>query len=469
MLASFLRHWRTRFPQYAILASLIVLALIAANSLFSINEFQHRSNRTIHSYEVKAKLEAALSSLKDVQNAARGFVITGKPEFLAPLEEAKRTLPATLSALKKMTADNPLQQKNLETFERQVVEVFSVLENAIELKKKSADAGAAARLVTGGAGNRLMQAIRAHVQAMQDTETALLSQREHQASLSILHTKRFILFGTLAAYFVIGGAFWIIVHQMRQRRHAEAELTRSNDALLLHTRQLESSNKELESFSYSISHDLRIPLRAVSGYARMLEEDYADKIDEEGQRLLNVIIDNSKRMGVLIDDLLAFSRLGRANMSLAEVDMQALAEQLVTEMRKREECAHADIEVESVPPAWGDRALLRQVWVNLLANACKYSSTREQSRIHIGATIEGDECVYAISDNGVGFDMQYYGKLFGVFQRLHSAEEFPGTGVGLAIVQRVIVRHGGRIWAEGKVDQGATFYFSLPVKGGNRD
>ena len=239
------------------------------------------------------------------------------------------------------------------------------------------------------------------------------------------------------------------------KRHAADLETK----VLERTAELEAVNKELGSFSYSVSHDLRAPLRAVDGYARMLEEDYAARLDEEGRRLLGVIRTSAGRMGLLIDDLLSFSRLSRQPIARQTVDSGALVREVLGEVRGD---SRASVEVGELPTVQGDRALLKQVWVNLVSNALKYSSKRDAARVEIGSQVEGEENVYWVRDNGAGFDMRYAAKLFGVFQRLHSQEEFTGTGVGLAIVQRVVTRHGGRVWAEGKPGEGACFFFSLP-------
>ncbi len=245
------------------------------------------------------------------------------------------------------------------------------------------------------------------------------------------------------------------------REQIEGQATELERRVTERTVQLEATNKELESFSYSVSHDLRSPLRAISGYTRMLEEDHGASLGEEGQRYLSVVQKEAGRMAALIDDLLAFSRLGREQIKAATIDMTALARDVVEELRPTA-AAGADIDVEQLPPGLGDRTLLRQVWVNLIANAIKYSGKREQPRVRISGTQEPGETVYRVEDNGAGFDMRHYNKLFGVFQRLHGFDEFPGTGIGLAIVQRVVTRHGGRVWGEGEPDRGATFYFSLP-------
>jgi PAS domain S-box-containing protein len=227
------------------------------------------------------------------------------------------------------------------------------------------------------------------------------------------------------------------------------------------TEQLVAANKELEAFSYSVSHDLRAPLRAVDGFSRILLEDYNDKLDDEGRRVLNVIRNSSQEMARLIDDLLAFSRLGRSELSRVDIDMNALVQSVLDELR-RELGALPEVDVRPLPGASGDASLLRQVWINLLTNAVKFSAKVDEPHIEVGGYPEGAEKVYYVKDNGAGFDMRYYDKLFGVFQRLHRTDEFSGTGVGLAIVQRVVSRHGGKVWAQGAVRRGATFFFTLP-------
>jgi PAS domain S-box-containing protein len=259
-----------------------------------------------------------------------------------------------------------------------------------------------------------------------------------------------------------------------ERKLAEEAIRELNSAMETKAAQLEATNKELESFSYSVSHDLRAPLRAIDGFAEIIEEDFKDKIDAEGKRYLSVIRQNSRRMGSLIDDLLSFSRLGRQTVTKSEVNMDSLVREVVDEIMSAE-AGHAyhggtppTIEVDPLPPVFGDRTLLRQVWINLISNAVKYSSKSAVPHIEIkGSSMDGEN-LYAVRDNGVGFNMEYVNKLFGVFQRLHRGDEFSGTGVGLAIVQRIVTRHGGRVWAEGKINEGAVFSIALPkgVSGG---
>ena len=225
---------------------------------------------------------------------------------------------------------------------------------------------------------------------------------------------------------------------------------------------LRETNAELEAFSYSVSHDLRAPLRAIHGFARILLEDHGTQLDSEAGRLLGVIDENTRRMGQLIDDLLSFSRLGRKDLETARVDMADLVRTVADEVRRGAGDRALDITIGPLPPTRGDRDMLRQAVTNLLDNAAKFTRRRAPGQIEVGHRSDGPETVYYVKDNGAGFDQRYAGKLFGVFQRLHRAEEFEGTGVGLAIVQRIVLRHGGRVWAEGQLDGGATFFFTLP-------
>ncbi len=396
-----------------------------------------------------------MADVNDAESAQRAYLITSDESFLQAHHDVVTRLPDEISKLRYLTKDN-LEQK----------ELIDILQELIDTRMRAlrwgidmlADRGAISsdevmRLV-GGSGKQAMLRMRGHAEYMIALEDKLLGERAREVEAKASSTKLWILFGNFVAIALLLSALWLILLEIKHRKVAQRSIEKT-------AAQLALTNKELESFSYSVSHDLRSPLRAIDGYSRMFEEDFADRLDDEGRRLLAVIRVSSKKMGQLIDDLLAFSRMGRKPVDAAKVDMNALVDDVWAEV-----CTSCrttlPLKKTNLPVAWGDRALLRQVLMNLLANAVKYSSKKTEQIIEITAKQNEHEVVYTVRDNGVGFDMRFYNKLFGVFQRLHTENEYPGTGVGLAIAQRVIVRHGGRIWAESKPDEYTIFHFSLP-------
>jgi signal transduction histidine kinase len=257
---------------------------------------------------------------------------------------------------------------------------------------------------------------------------------------------------------------------LQSRDHLEKEVIQRgvlNEELAKRSEELQVINKELEAFAYSVSHDLRAPIRHISGFAELLQKNAASVLNEKSQRHMAMILESAKRMGNLIDDLLAFSRIGRAETHKTMVSLQQLVQEALSELAQETEGRSINWKVGTLPACYGDRSMLRLAFVNLISNAVKFTRTRPQAEIEIASTNhKPDQIVVFIKDNGVGFDMKYVNKLFGVFQRLHAPEAFEGTGIGLATVQRIVHRHGGRTWAEGALDKGATFYFSLSKSGG---
>ena len=258
-----------------------------------------------------------------------------------------------------------------------------------------------------------------------------------------------------------GGLMYATARDVTAQKTAAEEIQQLNLNLQAKTSLLEAANKELEAFSYSVSHDLRAPLRTVDGFSQAVLEDYGPQLPEEGQRYLRTVREGAQRMGELIDDLLTFSRLGRQPLSKQTVNADHLVRAALDELYPQQQNRQVEIRVAALPSCEGDPALLKQVWVNLLSNALKYTRKRDLAIIEVGCRLENGEKVFWVRDNGTGFDMKYAHKLFGVFQRLHRDEDYEGTGVGLAIVQRVVQRHGGRVWAEAAPDHGATFNFTL--------
>ncbi|MEX2150423.1 MAG: ATP-binding protein [Steroidobacteraceae bacterium] len=264
-----------------------------------------------------------------------------------------------------------------------------------------------------------------------------------------------------------------LAHEIGERSRAEDALMASEDRLLAlnaelesrvaaRTSELEAANKDLEGFSYSVSHDLRAPLRAILGFSALFAEEHQTELGDEGRRKLGIIRRESERMGRLIDDLLAFSRLGRKALQPVSLDMTALVQSVIERLKRDDGACRTEFRIGSLPQSRGDQNLFEQVWLNLIANAVKFSSKRETPVVEIGGIVHEQEHIYYVRDNGAGFESRYSARLFGVFQRLHRQEDFPGTGVGLALVHKIVTRHGGRVWADGKPDAGATFHFALP-------
>ncbi|MDB6025363.1 MAG: hypothetical protein JWM68_1586 [Verrucomicrobiales bacterium] len=260
----------------------------------------------------------------------------------------------------------------------------------------------------------------------------------------------------------------VVFRDGSQRRNANASIKTLNDELenrvRQRTQQLEAANRELEAFTYSVSHDLTGPIRAIDGFASALAEDYGAVLDEEGKQFLNLVRQNTGRMGQMVNDFLRLSRVENTELQLRKTDMAALVREVMADPAVDAGPGEYKIEFGALPGACCDASLIRQVWANLFSNALKYSKSRKVARIVISGEIKKGETVYCVKDNGVGFDMKQADKLFGVFQRLHSGKEFEGNGVGLAIVRRIVLRHGGRVWATSKVNKGSAFYFTLPVR-----
>ncbi|UII31283.1 ATP-binding protein [Fulvivirga ulvae] len=269
---------------------------------------------------------------------------------------------------------------------------------------------------------------------------------------------------TIGVIILLASVTWLAAKSLnkadRLRDLNETKLENANEELRVQADQLEALNKELESFSYSISHDLRAPLRSIAGFSKILEEDYEKTLDINGKKILNTILRSTEKMNKLIDCLLNFSKLEREAIEKTKIDMKDLAQRMVDEL-VGSSVNNISIAIDQLPAANADKIMMSLVYQNLISNAVKYSSKKDTSEIHIGSKRLNGEVVYFVKDNGVGFDMDYHDKLFGVFQRLHNDSEFEGTGIGLATVSRIVQRHGGRVWAEGKIDEGSVFYFTL--------
>ncbi|MDQ7970324.1 MAG: CHASE3 domain-containing protein [Oxalicibacterium faecigallinarum] len=439
-----------------LIVALMILISLSGMTLIRIQQFAESAKAVEETHLVIEALHQILLDVKDAESAQRGYLLTGHADFLLAHDAVAQRLVGRLTTLRDLTSGHLKQRDQIPILQDMIVQRMETLASGIALfRAPILDRGQIVDLIQGQ-GMSSMAQLHVQVHRMLATEEEELKRRAALVSHNAASSRQWIFFGNLFAVSLLLYGVWAILREIEQRKLAQRETQKS-------MAQLELTNKELESFSYSVSHDLRSPLRAIDGYSRILQEDYADKLDDEGRRILNVVRDSSKKMGMLIDDLLTFSKLGRKPVELRQIDMNELVDDVW-----RDVTSHAD----KVPtfnkayllPCYGDRALVRQVLFNLLSNSIKYSSTVSEPVIDIFSTEEEDEIVYSVRDNGVGFDMRYYDKLFGVFQRLHSESEFPGTGVGLAIVKRVVVRHGGRVWAQSEPAKETIFNFSLPTE-----
>ena len=453
-----LHRWRHGFAFAA------VVVLLTAVTAYGVRE--HRT---------EAQARARLTWGLDVQRAAlrmenlsalmelhqRGFLLTGNQGALQDRDAAYREGLAQSALLGRLVHDTPGQARNARELDTAFRRRYAVMRRVAEAATKDGLDAARAAFSLAGAGS--VDPVLASVGAVRREQRRLVAEASLQAALASRRSTFVALYGTGLGLSLLVLAAWLLVRQLDRNETLRRQLEEANALERAHSESLARSNRELEAFSYTISHDLRAPLRHIDGYARMLQEDAGEQLDADMRRYLDTISDSSRRMGMLIDDLLAYARLGRKPLDCVRVDMHALTAQVAHEVANGQGSA---IDIAPLPEAHADPVLLRQVWLNLISNAVKYSAPRgADARIEIAGESADGRVRYHIRDNGVGFDMRYADKLFGVFQRLHTQEEFEGTGVGLAIVRQIVERHGGRIWADAAPGEGATFFVELPAGG----
>jgi signal transduction histidine kinase len=474
------------------------LALIGVVTLVRMDG-RSQSSVLEQSARVQAEAHALVGTLNEAEASVQGYVLTGSRANLTSATTATQAAPDAIRALGALVSEDPEDTPRFAAIAALAGRVMAANQEQIRLMK-AGRRDQAMQVLRDALQRGDMQSMRSSVDDLVEVE-----QSEGEASIARLNAYRAAINILLAAGSIVAIAISVtatllfgrsiinrltIVTENAERfsrgqglnppqpgedeiATLDAALHRMTEAIREANRtleernaQLESLNNDLESFGYSISHDLRAPVRAVSGFSQMLEEEYGPSFDERGHHLLSTVKSEASRMNELIDDLLEFSRLGRREIRSANVDMNGLVSRVLEDQAARGEAnGRLRVEVTPLPDAFGDLSLLRQVWQNLIANAIKFSSTREDPLLSITGERDGDEAIFHVRDNGVGFDMKYASRLFGVFQRLHRHEEFPGTGVGLAIVRRVISRHGGRVWANAQPGKGATFSFTLPAAG----
>ena len=454
---SFLRPL-ARLPHRLLVAMTLALLLLSALGAFSYHNIQKQaeaSHWVEHTYQVATALQAVLSDVQDADSAQRLFVLSGTPSSLDSFENNARALPGELDRVGRLVTDNPLQTTRLQTLQAAVNERLDKARSRIVQRQQIGAAALDPKFLSSNTVN-LMSSIRSQVQAMTGEENSLLEARLAQLRTERWRSVLIQALGGLLSLALLGGVFASLVRQISRANRAEQEARASNA-------QLEDANAEMRAFSYSVAHDLRAPLRAINGFARVLEEDHLSELPPAARQSLGRITFNASKMDHLIDDLLALSKVSMQSLHTGRVEMNELVRSVYREVLETQPDRHVDCQIAPLPPAVGDPSLLRQVWYNLIGNAFKFTRGRTDTHIEIGGNVAGPEfATYFIRDNGAGFDMRYADKLFGAFQRLHRPTDFEGTGIGLALVHRIVHRHGGTIWAEGEENKGAFFAFTLP-------
>ena len=438
-----------------VLAILLGIGVVAyKNTVLSV---QH-SERDRKGRELLKYLELTLQSVEDADWGYRRFLVTGEQSYLTAFGKSQEQTPTYLKLMHDLFLNSPTIQAQLSLLEHHIDTLLQSGQEGIHLRQQT-DFQGIQHLLNFTDRNNNMEALRLRVKEIKQHEHQTLKERTFESMEGTRTTIILLALGTFLQFVLLSAVYYLIHHDIRSRRRVAAEL-------LQRGKQLEAANQELEAFSYSVSHDLRAPLRHIDGYASLLEKNVGTSLTEKGQRYLETISESAKQMGSLIDNLLVFSRMGRSELAHTPINMEQLVKEVLHTLRHDIKGRDISWTIGPLTDVQADPAMLKQVLVNLIANAIKFTKSRPLAQIEIGNVTESSkDIVTFVRDNGVGFDMQYADKLFGVFQRLHRVEEFEGTGIGLANVRRIIHRHGGRTWAESRPNEGATFFFSLPIHG----
>jgi signal transduction histidine kinase len=450
------------FPS-KVIATCALLILVCIGTLSFWSEVRNEKDRewVTHTLLAVEKLQAVRIDITQAETGQRGYVQTGLDRYLELYRGGVSRVGQDITELPDLTSDNAAEQKAIVRLRPLIAARLAELADGVEVRERSGLlAGVEAGAIKND-GDLWIELIDEQIAEMRRTEARLLSARLETAAASARKMKVILVCGNGLAVLILLVKGVVIQRETVSRNLAEESLRQANVRLETRTSELLEANSEMESFAYSVAHDLRAPLRHMAGFSHVLTQDYGSQLDLEGRRLLEKIGDGAQKMGHLVDDLLSLSKVGRQDLSPEAVPLDNLLREALDDLGQ--ECAGREIEwqIGDLFIAECDPGLMKQVFMNLLSNAVKYTGKRKRAVIQIGQTTRDKERVIFIRDNGAGFEMQYADKLFGVFQRLHKARDFEGTGVGLAIVQRIIRKHGGRIWAEAELDQGATFFLTL--------
>lgn len=463
----------------ALAAALVIVVLNTWFAVSAVRSLTASEAWLLHTWEVIGQTERLLATVTKAESSARGFIITGLQPSLASFQDATATLPADIQHFKDLTSDNPVQQANIKVAAVLIRDRMLMLRQVIDTRQNGGFE-AAQTVASTGLGTIEMDKLRAALGRMDAEERRLLVNRADEAEHNGWRAMFAIALACVLDLLMIGSVSYSFVRERRLRLHSQktaASLAVANDLaerrseeirglnaeleqrVRERTAELEATNRELEAFSYSVSHDLRAPLRTIDGFSLALEEDYADAVDAAGRDYISRVRAGVQRMGQLIDSLLQLSRITRGEVTREPMDVAALAESVASTLRTDNPDRQLHFAITPGPIVDADPKLVQVALENLLGNAVKFTSRRADAQISFGW--DAANSAWRVSDNGAGFDMHYAGKLFNAFNRLHGDKDFKGSGIGLATVARVIRRHGGRIWAESVVENGATFWFTL--------
>ncbi|MGC3981427.1 MAG: ATP-binding protein [Steroidobacteraceae bacterium] len=442
-----------------LLIALITLAVMSFVAVRAIQARENSSARLSGAQQNLLLISQLHADISEVATAQDGLIVTNESSMQQQRQRALNRINSKLQEAEWRFVTAP-QQSRVQQLRILATAEIALLDQALQLFQANGLSGYVGSTLRDQAQIK-MNEINAVLGSMVSYEEALIKEIQ---TVDRRSARRLYVMQGLVLGLSLATLLWLAIHvraDLLARRRSEALLQAANAELELRAQQLNSSNQELESFCYSVSHDLRAPLRTIDGFAQVLQEEQRDTLNTAGLRYLQTIRSASARMTQLIDDLLMYSKLGRQSMRAAPLDMNGMAHK-AAEQAAYGRAVPVRVDIQPLAESYGDESMLQSVWMNLIDNAVKYSGKAAQPHIHISCIADEEQVTYSVHDNGVGFDMKDYEKLFGVFQRLHANNEFPGTGVGLAIVERIVSRHGGKVWAESAPGEGATFFFSMP-------
>ena len=447
-----------------------ILLVVAALSYVSFVRNNADRQWVTHTHLVMEMLDALQIHLTDAETGERGYIITGLESYLPPYDQASTRVLQNLRTVRELTVDNPVQQRSLDRLEPLVGKRLAELHERIDVRRsKGLVAGAA--VVAEGSRDPIMDQIRGLLASMRGEEDRLLVGRSSELETSSLRTRVVLAIGEVLGFVFLAVAGFVIQQEMRRRATAEQEVRTLNRdlerrvaertaELADRAKDLERSNMELQQFAYVASHDLQDPLRTIASFTQLLAKRYHDKLDDKGREFINFAVDGSKRMQTLINDLLAYSRVGTQGKPFAATRCEAMLDRVMKNLKAVIESSGAVITRDPLPVVMADEVQLSQLFQNLMTNAMKFRGA-QVPRIHISAVADGAKWKFTVQDNGIGISPEHHDRIFIIFQRLHTKTQYPGTGIGLAICKKVAERHGGRIWVEPTPGGGSTFCFTI--------